>query len=55
MVGGDEPAVARARTVLDHVATRVTHVGGSGGGQFVKLINQVLVGIEFSALAERGR
>ena len=52
MVGGDEPAVARARTVLDHVATRVTHVGGSGGGQFVKLINQVLVGIEFSALAE---
>lgn len=52
MVGGDEPAVALARTVLDHVATRVTHVGGSGGGQFVKLINQVLVGIEFSALAE---
>lgn len=52
MVGGDEAAVARARTVLDHVATRVTHVGGSGGGQFVKLINQVLVGIEFSALAE---
>jgi 2-hydroxy-3-oxopropionate reductase len=52
MVGGDEPAVARARAVLDHVATRVTHVGGSGGGQFVKLINQVLVGIEFSALAE---
>jgi 2-hydroxy-3-oxopropionate reductase len=52
MVGGDELAVVRARTVLDHVATRVTHVGGSGGGQFVKLINQVLVGIEFSALAE---
>ena len=52
MVGGVEPAVARARTVLDYVATRVTHVGGSGGGQFVKLINQVLVGIEFSALAE---
>jgi 2-hydroxy-3-oxopropionate reductase len=52
MVGGDEPAVARAGTVLGHLATRVTHVGGSGGGQFVKLINQVLVGIGFSALAE---
>jgi 2-hydroxy-3-oxopropionate reductase len=52
MLGGDKPAVARARTVLDHLATRVTHVGGSGAGQFVKLINQVLVGIEFSALAE---
>jgi 2-hydroxy-3-oxopropionate reductase len=52
MVGGDDPAVARAKTVLDHLASRVTHVGGSGAGQTVKLINQVLVGIGFSALAE---
>jgi 2-hydroxy-3-oxopropionate reductase len=52
MVGGDDPAVIRARTVLDHLAARVTHVGDSGAGQFVKLINQVLVGIGFSALAE---
>jgi 2-hydroxy-3-oxopropionate reductase len=40
MVGGDDPAVARARIVLAHVASRVTHVGDSGAGQFVKLINQ---------------
>ena len=52
MAGGDEAAVSRARTVLDHLAGRVTHVGDSGAGQFVKLINQVLVGIGFSALAE---
>ena len=52
MVGGDVPAVPRAETVLDHLAARVTHVGHSGAGQFVKLINQVLVGIGFSALAE---
>jgi 2-hydroxy-3-oxopropionate reductase len=52
MVGGDDPAVARARIVLAHVASRVTHVGDSGAGQFVKLINQVLVGIGFSGLAE---
>jgi 2-hydroxy-3-oxopropionate reductase len=52
MVGGDDAAVERARTVLDHLAARITHVGSSGAGQFVKLINQVLVGIEFSALAE---
>ncbi|UDH01375.1 NAD(P)-dependent oxidoreductase [Rhodococcus opacus] len=52
MVGGEDPAVIRARTVLDRLATRVTHVGDSGAGQFVKLINQVLVGIGFSALAE---
>jgi 2-hydroxy-3-oxopropionate reductase len=52
MVGGDDAAVLRARAVLDHLATRVTHVGASGSGQLVKLINQVLVGIGFSALAE---
>jgi 2-hydroxy-3-oxopropionate reductase len=52
MVGGENAAVTQARTVLDHLATRVTHGGDSGAGQFVKLINQVLVGIGFSALAE---
>ena len=52
MVGGDVADVARARMVLDHVAARITHVGDSGAGQFVKLINQVVVGIAFSALAE---
>jgi 2-hydroxy-3-oxopropionate reductase len=52
MAGGDGAAVARSEAVLDHLAARVTHVGGSGAGQTVKLINQVLVGIGFSALAE---
>ena len=52
MVGGDNHAVARAQTVLDHLAAGVTHVGDSRAGQTVKLINQVLVGIGFSALAE---
>jgi 3-hydroxyisobutyrate dehydrogenase-like beta-hydroxyacid dehydrogenase len=49
MAGGDDAAVSRANTVLDHLASRVTHVGGCGAGQFVKLINQVFVGIGFSA------
>jgi 2-hydroxy-3-oxopropionate reductase len=52
MVGGDAAAVARARTVLEHLASRVTRIGDSGGGQTAKLINQILVGIGFSALAE---
>ena len=52
MVGGDRSAVTRAGAVLDHLASRITHVGDSGAGQTVKLINQILVGIEFSALAE---
>jgi 2-hydroxy-3-oxopropionate reductase len=45
MAGGDGAAV-------NHLASKVTHVGDCGAGQFVKLINQVLVGIGFSALAE---
>ena len=52
MVGGDDDSVTRTNTVLHHLAERVTHVGPSGAGQYVKLINQVLVGIGFSALAE---
>ena len=40
MVGGDDSSMSRARTVLDHLATRVTRVGDSGAGQFVKLINR---------------
>lgn len=52
MVGGEDADVARATAVLEHVARRISHVGGSGAGQLVKLINQVLVGISFSALAE---
>jgi 2-hydroxy-3-oxopropionate reductase len=52
MAGGEDGPVARANTVLQHLASRVTHVGGCGAGQFVKLINQIIVGIGFSALAE---
>jgi 2-hydroxy-3-oxopropionate reductase len=52
MVGGDPSAVAQARTVLNHLASRITHAGDSGAGQTVKLINQILGGVGFSALAE---
>jgi len=52
MVGGADGDVARAREVLDHVATRVSHLGPVGSGQLVKLVNQVLVGVSFSAIAE---
>jgi 2-hydroxy-3-oxopropionate reductase len=52
MVGGRAEDVARARRVLDHVATTVTHLGDHGAGQLVKLLNQVMVGCEFAAIAE---
>ena len=52
MVGGPAKDVARARSVLDHVATTVTHLGDHGAGQLVKLLNQIVVGCEFAAIAE---
>ncbi|HEX6022816.1 MAG TPA: NAD(P)-dependent oxidoreductase [Solirubrobacter sp.] len=47
-VGGEEADVARARPVLDAVASDVRHVGGPGAGAAVKLANQLML---FSALA----
>ena len=52
MVGGRAADVERARAVLGHLAARVTHLGDAGSGQVVKLVNQVLVGAAFSAIAE---
>jgi 3-hydroxyisobutyrate dehydrogenase-like beta-hydroxyacid dehydrogenase len=52
MVGGADQHVHPARAVLDVLATRVTHLGPAGSGQLVKLVNQVLVGCGFAALAE---
>jgi 2-hydroxy-3-oxopropionate reductase len=52
MAGGDAADVAEARRVLDHLASNITHMGPSGAGQTTKLINQVLCGLNFLAVAE---
>ena len=52
MLGGTEADVARARNVLAHVASNITHMGSAGAGQATKLINQVLCGLNFLAVAE---
>jgi 3-hydroxyisobutyrate dehydrogenase-like beta-hydroxyacid dehydrogenase len=52
MLGGDAGDVARAQRVLGHVAATMTHLGGHGAGQLVKLLNQIAVGCQFAALAE---
>ena len=43
MVGGDVQQFERALPVLRAMGKTVTHVGGNGAGQTVKLVNQVLV------------
>jgi 3-hydroxyisobutyrate dehydrogenase len=43
MVGGGAEQVARARPVFEAMGKTITHVGGHGDGQTVKLVNQILV------------
>ena len=52
MLGGTDADVTRAREVLKHVAGNITHMGPVGAGQATKLINQVLCGLNFLAVAE---
>ena len=52
MLGGTENNVRKAQTLLKDVAANITHMGPSGAGQTTKLINQVLCGLGFLAVAE---
>ena len=52
MAGGEERDVTDAHKILRHVASNCTHMGPSGAGQATKLINQVLCGLGFLAVAE---
>lgn len=52
MQGGAEADVAEAQGVLAKVASNQTRLGGAGTGQTTKLINQVLCGLGFLAVAE---
>ncbi|MCZ7454571.1 NAD(P)-dependent oxidoreductase [Rhizobium rhizogenes] len=52
MAGGSDRDVADAHCVLQHVASNFTHMGPCGAGQTTKLINQVLCGLNFLAVAE---
>jgi 2-hydroxy-3-oxopropionate reductase len=52
MAGGSEKDVADALNVLKFVSSNYTHMGPVGAGQTTKLINQVLCGLGFLAVAE---
>jgi 3-hydroxyisobutyrate dehydrogenase len=43
MVGGEADQVERAMPFLEAMGKTITHVGGNGAGQMVKLVNQILV------------
>ena len=52
MVGGDAAALNRAMPVLQAFGRKIFHVGGSGAGATVKLVNNLLAGINMVATME---
>ena len=51
-VGGDDDAVARVRPLLSSYGDPVLHVGRTGTGQLVKLINNTLFAAQIGLVAE---
>lgn len=52
MIGGEADDFERARPVLAGIGQRLHHVGPTGSGTIVKLVNQLLVGINMAGVAE---
>jgi len=52
MVGGDKELLEEHRRILEAMGKTIYHVGGIGMGETIKMINQVLVGINILAIAE---
>jgi 3-hydroxyisobutyrate dehydrogenase len=52
MIGGDAKQVARAMPYFEAMGKTITHVGGHGAGQMVKLVNQILVVVNMLAVGE---
>jgi 3-hydroxyisobutyrate dehydrogenase-like beta-hydroxyacid dehydrogenase len=52
MVGAAEETFRRVRPLLDTMASDVTHCGGPGAGQLVKLMNNMVLSQTVVALAE---
>lgn len=52
MVGGDGAAVDRARPVLEPMAGKIIHCGGSGNGQSAKLCNNMVLAVQQIAVGE---
>jgi 3-hydroxyisobutyrate dehydrogenase len=52
LVGGEAGALDRVRPVLEPMARGILHVGPSGSGATLKLINNFLCGVQAASLAE---
>jgi len=52
MIGGEAEQVARAMPYFEAMGKTITHMGGHGAGQMVKLVNQILVVVNTLAVGE---
>ena len=52
LVGGEPGTLVRARPALEAVSGRITHLGPSGSGAAMKLVNNLNVAVQALALAE---
>jgi len=52
MLGGEADAVERARPVLEPLAGKIIHCGGSGTGQAAKLCNNMVLAVQQIAVGE---
>jgi len=52
LVGGSEVTLAAARPVLSVLGREITHLGPTGSGSLLKLINNFMCGVQAASLAE---
>lgn len=52
LLGGSESAATRARPVLEAMGKQIVHLGPTGSGALVKLINNFVCGVQVAAIAE---
>ncbi len=52
IVGGEAPALERARAVLEKMGKNIFHAGASGAGQIAKICNNMLLGIHMLGTCE---
>jgi 2-hydroxy-3-oxopropionate reductase len=52
MVGGEQEVFDRCRAIFQTMGSSIVRVGDSGMGQVAKLVNNLIVGITFAAVAE---
>lgn len=52
MLGGDADAVAIAEPLLKSVGSYIVHVGGSGDGQKMKVVNNAMLGVNMATACE---